>query len=110
MSQFVCVRVVMANTLDLNVFQFDNDLTFAVFFLNADKTVYGRYGTRSDFKNATRDVSLGGLGKAMEAALKLHKGYPGNKASLAGKTGPRPRHPQPEGYPELGKRYKPTLD
>jgi hypothetical protein len=47
MKQFVCVRIVQANALDLALFQFDFDLTFAAFFMNADKTIYGRYGTRS---------------------------------------------------------------
>ena len=48
MDQFVCVRLVQANTIDLTRFQFDFDLTFAAFFLNADLTIYGRFGSRSD--------------------------------------------------------------
>jgi S1-C subfamily serine protease len=35
----------------------------------------------------------------MEGALEIHKGYPGNKASLDGKKGPKPRFPTPQGYP-----------
>ena len=48
MDRFVCVRLVQANAMDLTLFQFDYDLTFAAFFLNADRTIYGRYGSRSD--------------------------------------------------------------
>ena len=58
MDKFVCVRLVQANAMDLALFQFDYDLTFVVFFMNADKTIYGRYGSRSDRKNATRDISI----------------------------------------------------
>ena len=79
------MRLVQANSLDLSLFQFDFDLTFSVFFMNADKTVYGRYGTRSDNKQATRDISIEGFGKALDGALKLHAAYPGNKAALKGK-------------------------
>jgi hypothetical protein len=44
MEQFVCVRMIQANGMDLSWFQFDYDQTFAVFFMNADKTIYGRFG------------------------------------------------------------------
>lgn len=108
LDQFVTVRYVQANGLDLSLFQFDYNLTWAVLFLNADRTIYGRYGSRSTHDPA-RDISLEGFVKAMEGALELHKGYPGNKASLAGKAGPRPRHPTPEGYPTLKKYYTPTV-
>ncbi len=102
MDQFVTVRVVFANSMDLSTFQFDTGLTWAVFFLNADKTIYGRYGSRGQ-ANGSLDVSLAGFRKAMEGALELHKGYPGNKSSLAGKKGPSPRVPVPQGYPGMQK-------
>lgn len=73
MDQFVCVRLVRAENLDLSIFKFDPDLSFAVFFLGPDMTVYGRYGTRSDFYDAERDISLEGLKKATEKALEWHK-------------------------------------
>ena len=92
------------------LFQFDYDLTFAVFFMNADKTLYGRYGSRSSQKDAAKDISLEGFRKAMQAALELHKGYPANKAVLAGKKGPEPRFKVPEEYPSLRGKYKATLD
>src|SRR5206468_10131232 len=101
MDQFVCVRLVQANAMDLSLFQFDYDLTFAVFFMNADKTIYGRFGTRSERKDATKDISMEGFRKALAAALELHKKYPANKASLSGKQSPPPRFKVPEEYPSL---------
>jgi len=110
MDGFVCVRLVQANAMDLTLFQFDYDLTFAAFFLNADRTIYGRYGSRSDRKDATRDMSMEGFRAALESALDLHKDYPSNKALLAGKQG-RPRQFKlPEEFPSLAGKYKPTLD
>lgn len=90
------------NGLDLSLFQFDYDMSFAVFFLNADRTIYGRYGTRSKKpKEADSDISLEGLAAAMEAVLSLHEDYPANRASLAAKTGPKPLFPVPEKMPAL---------
>src|SRR5262245_39720128 len=53
LEKFVRVRVISANGLDLSLFQFDTDQSFAVFMLNADGTIYGRFGTRSDQRNWT---------------------------------------------------------
>jgi hypothetical protein len=110
MERFVCVRLVQANALDLALFQFDYDLTFAVFFLNADKTIYGRFGSRSDQKEAARDISLEGFREALSAALDLHKNYPANRASLAGKQGRPPRFKAPDEYPTLQGKYQAALD
>jgi len=100
LDQFVCIRVVQANSIDLTTFQFDPMLTWAVFFLNADRTVYGRYGTRSG-ANRSGDVTDAGFRKAALAALELHRGYPANRESLRGKTGPAPRFKTPREYPSL---------
>src|SRR5438093_12006810 len=68
MDRFISVRLVQANAVDLTLFQFDYDLTFAVFFMNADRTIYGRYGSRSDRKEATRDISIESFREALAAA------------------------------------------
>jgi hypothetical protein len=100
LDRFIAVRLVQANALDLALFQFDTGLTWAVFFLNADRTLYGRYGSRGQ-ADGSEDVSVEGFRKAAEAALELHRGYPGNRAALAGKSGPAPRFATPREYPAL---------
>ncbi len=111
MDKFVCVRIIQTNGMDLSLFQFDYDATFTAFFMNADKTIYGRYGTRrSGHKEADGDMSLKGFAKAMESALKLHADYPSNRTALAGKKGPAPRFARPELYPSLKGRYGPKLN
>jgi len=48
LEQIACAWLVTTNRLDLSQFQYDIEgQLFAVFFLNADQTIYGRFGTRS---------------------------------------------------------------
>lgn len=103
LEQFVCVRVIKTNGLDLRLFQSDFDQSFAVFLLNADRTIYGRYGTRPETQAQDSEMSLDGFANTLRQALELHKNYPANRARLAGKTPPKPRHAVPEELPELNK-------
>jgi hypothetical protein len=61
--------------VDLRLFDFDHDLTWYAFLLNADETVYGRYGGR-DAADAEARLSLKGLRYAMAQALEAHKTPP----------------------------------
>jgi len=110
LDKFVCARVVSTNGLDLSLFQFDTDQSFAVFFLNADKTIYGRFGTRSHRTDWLGDVSLPGLAAAMQGALELHADYPANASSLTAKRGPKPNVASPELFPSLKDKYTDSLD
>lgn len=83
-ERFVCVRQVEMKGVDLSLFQFDHDLNWAGMFLNADGTIYARYGTQSD-KGADAYNSVAGLVNTMQRVLELHAGYPQNKAGLVGK-------------------------
>jgi serine protease Do len=110
LDQYVCVRVVQANGMDLQLFQFDYDQSFAVFIMNGDKTIYGRYGTRSHQTESDDDVSLEGFAAALEAGLEIHAGFPANKPQLAGKQPQsQPRYGTPEQFPRL-KEYASELD
>lgn len=86
-TSFVALRQVEMKSVDLTQFQFDHDLNWAAMFINADGTVYGRYGTQSaqgpDAYNSTESLE-----KAMLRVLALHAGYPKNAQALAGKTPP----------------------
>jgi hypothetical protein len=109
LDRFVCVRIVQANRIDLAHFAYDFDQSFAVVLMNADLTTYGRFGTRSE-RPESEDISLHGLRKAMDAALRLHADYPANRASLAGKQVKPPRQKTPADFPSLADRYGPSLD
>ena len=105
-KQFVCVRAVQMKGVDLGLFQFDWDQTWCVFILNADGTIYGRYGTRAgNGDKSTTHISIPSFKKSMERALELHHGYPANKAELAGKRGPKPEYPVAEKIPNVDEHH-----
>jgi S1-C subfamily serine protease len=72
-DRFVRVRLTRIDTLDLNLFEFDYDLTFVVFFMNAEGKVYARYGGR-DGKGPDERQSLEGLRYTMTSVLDMHQG------------------------------------
>src|SRR5262245_60663521 len=109
LDQFVCVRVINANALDLSLFQFDYDLSFSTMFFNGDGTVYGRYGSWRHQKDP-QDKTTAGYKRALEGALQIHRGYPGNKTALAGKQGKPFPYRTPTEIPTLSNKYKLDLD
>lgn len=109
LEQFVRVRLVSTNGLDLRLFQFDTDQSFAIFLMDADRTIYGRYGTRSDRTRWEDDVSIEGLAAAMQRALELHEGPSRDRRGLRAKTGLEPDFATPEMIPPLAGRYRPQL-
>jgi len=109
LDQFVCARVINANALDLNRFQFDFDLSFSALIFNGDGTVYGRYGSWAHQKDP-QESATGGFREALETALAIHRDYPAGKARLAGKQ-PRPSpYATPVEMPTLQGRYTRNLD
>jgi serine protease Do len=85
-DDFIRVRLVRIQGVDLNLFDFDFDLTWVAFFMNANEKVYGRYGGR-DASSAESRLSLAGLNYAMKLALKTHQ----REAEV--KPEPRPSKP-----------------
>ncbi|GDY20051.1 peptidase [Verrucomicrobiota bacterium] len=109
LDQFICVRVINANALDLSLFQFDYDLSFTTMFFNGDGTVYGRFGSWTHQKNAL-DKDTASYRKALEGALAIHRGYPANRAALAGKQGGPTPFKTPVEMPTLVGRYSLDLN
>lgn len=104
LDQFVCVRLINANAIDLARFQFDYDLSFSTLFFNADGTIYGRYGSWVHQVDPDAKETIG-YRKALEGALALHRGYPANRDVLAGKQGAPVPFRTPVEIPELAKKY-----
>ncbi len=104
LDQFVCVRLINANTIDLARFQFDYDLSFSTLFFNADGTIYGRYGSWVHQADPDAKETIG-YRRALEGALALHRGYPANRATLDGKQGGATPFRTPVEIPELAKKY-----
>jgi membrane-associated protease RseP (regulator of RpoE activity) len=70
--RFVLVRLTRMRGVDLDLFDFDYDLTWMGFFLSPDGVILGRYGGR-DAESADGRVSLTGLRYAMQVALERHR-------------------------------------
>ena len=70
-ERFVLVRLTRIDDLDLNLFEFDYDLTMMIFFLDARERVYARYGGR-DATDADNRQSLAGLRYTMQSVLEMH--------------------------------------
>ncbi len=109
LKQFVRVRVISNNGLDLSTFQFDTDQSFAVMMLRSDGTIYGRYGTRSDRTRWEEDVSVEGLAEALRGVLELHADFPKYEAALQAKRGKPLAFATPEKFPSLRDRYQSEL-
>jgi len=109
LDQFVCVRLINANAIELAKFQFDYDLSFSTLFFNADGTLYGRYGSWTHQKDP-QEKTTAGYQRSLEAALAIHTAYPVNKAALVGKQGGSTPFATPVEIPLLAGRYKRDLD
>lgn len=109
LDQFVCVRVINANALDLAKFQFDYDLSFSALIFNGDGTIYGRYGSWFHQKDPLNKTTAS-FKKALDSALRLHGGYPANKSSLTGKQGIPTPYKTPVEFPTLAGKYQSKLD
>lgn len=71
LDAFVLVRIVRMNDVDINLFKFDYDLTWAGVFLGPDERVYGRYGGR-DAGDAEARLSIAGVKHTLRAVLAYH--------------------------------------
>ena len=109
LDQFVCVRIINANAIDLTRFQFDYDLSFSALLFNGDGTVYGRYGSWLHQTDPLNKATAS-FRKALEAGLAIHQGYPANKASLVGKQGAPMPYSTPVEFPTLSEKYGSKLD
>ena len=89
-KHFISLRQVEMKGVDLSQFQFDYDLNWAAMFINADGTVYGRYGTQSaDGPDAYNSVES--LEKTMRRVISVHANYATYKKYLTNKRGkPKP--------------------
>lgn len=109
LDQFVCVRLINANNLDLNLFQMETDLSFSAMVFNADRTIYTRFGSWRH-QNDPLLSDLRGFTATLTRALETHKTYPGNVEMLKGKQPLPSPFRSPVEIPLLAEKYKTTLD
>ncbi len=89
------LRVENMRGIDLDIFDFDYDLTWAVLCLDADGKALSRYGSRPP-DSPTKDLSTAGLRHALGAALEVHR-----RAAPAAKPPAQGKPRTVEQYPAL---------
>ncbi|OYW24457.1 MAG: hypothetical protein B7Z55_02145, partial [Planctomycetales bacterium 12-60-4] len=110
LDQFVCVRIPQTNGIDLSLFNYDYDMSFAVMYLHRDGSILGRFGTRTGRTNEHEDMQIEGFAESLELALKLEQVFDSQQTALAGKRGPDAAFKSPEMFPSLKDRYTDSLD
>jgi serine protease Do len=70
--EFVCVRMQSMNGVNITLFQFERDLTWMAFFMDAQDRFYARYGGRED-SEAESHLTKESLVRTMKQVLELHR-------------------------------------
>ncbi len=104
LDQFVCVRVINANALDLSKFQFDYDLSFSTMLFHSDGTIYGRFGSWQHQLDEM-DTTIDSFEVALMKVLELHRDYPANAEQLQKKQGLPTPFATPIEIPGLAGKY-----
>jgi hypothetical protein len=71
-EKFVCVRMQSMNGVNIQLFQFERDLTWMAFFMDGFDLFYARYGGRED-SGAESHLTRDGLLRTMKQVLELHR-------------------------------------
>ena len=77
--------------------------------MNADKTIYGRFGTRSSRENAEQHMTSPGLEAALNGALAIHRDLENQRATLTKKQPVDSKFRSPDDYPSLAGKYTSDL-
>ncbi len=99
MSQYVLVRIIRMDTVDIGLFEHDRNNTLYFYLMNADEQIYMRYGGR-DSAAADTYLSLASLEVALRQGLEQHDRF--KKGELA--KAERPKPASPRDYPLLVER------
>lgn len=91
MSEYVCVRIVRMDNVDIGLFEHDRYNTLYFYILNADEQVYLRYGGR-DAASPDTYLNLESLELALKQGLVLHQRY--LKGDLPKVERPKPLFPR----------------
>lgn len=74
MEQYVLLRIMTLDGIDLNLFEFDRHNALYFFMINADEHIYMRYGGR-DAESATSYLDFESLELALDLGLEQHRRY-----------------------------------
>jgi len=98
-KKFVCVRVVQMKGVDVSLFQFNWNVMLYAVFMNADGTIYARYGSPDP-----KALSTAAFRGTMERVLEAHAKE--DRSAFKGKRGEPLPWATPEAMPVLAARFK----
>jgi hypothetical protein len=102
LRNYVCVRIIRMDNVDIALFDYDRNNTLYFFLMNADEEIYMRYGGR-DSRSPDSYLNLDSLALAAEKGLALHKRYQAGQWVKKARLKPA----SPRDYPLLVERtYK----
>jgi serine protease Do len=99
LSQYVCVRIVRMDDVNVALFERDWNNTLFFFAMNADEQIYFRYGGR-DSASPDTYLNLASLEVALKKGMEQHKKYQAGEL----KAVPLPKPVYPRQMPLLVKR------
>ena len=98
-KDFVLLRMTYLRDANIALFDYDYDMTWMSFFLDADGRVYSRYGSRNS-TSADSHNSAAGLLNTMRAVLAVHK-----EESARTRPSYQPPRKKPSDIPAYNKMY-----
>src|SRR5215469_16658343 len=87
LSEYVCVRIVRMDDVDIGLFDRDWNNAIYYFFLNANEKIYMRYGGR-DSASPDTYLNLESFESAARKASELHRRYEKGDLNLADRPDP----------------------
>jgi hypothetical protein len=104
LDEFVCVRLINANSIDLTQFQFDYDLSFSTLIFHPDGKLIARYGSwQHQLDDA--ETSTTSLRATLDKSLKIHRGWDQQREKLENKQGGPTPFKLPIEIPGLAGKY-----
>ncbi len=91
MSQYVLVRVIRMDNVDIGLFEHDRNNPLYFYVMNADEQIYMRYGGR-DSTAVDAYLNLDSIEIALKKGLELHEKY--KKGELPKQPRPKPAFPR----------------
>ncbi|MFN6398894.1 MAG: Trx7/PDZ domain-containing (seleno)protein [Planctomycetota bacterium] len=109
LDDFVCVRLINANDIDLSQFQFDYDLSFSSLIFHPEGSLIARYGSWQHQLDEA-ETSTKSLQAALQKARTIHKDWDQNKDRVGPKQGGSTPFKTPIEIPGLAGKYQRELN
>lgn len=108
LDDFVCVRLINANAIDLSKFQFDYDLSFSTLIFHPDGTLIARYGSWQHQLDEL-EASTVSLEATLRRSLELFKDWGTVEPHMTAKQGGETPFALPIEIPGLAGKYEREL-